>query len=67
VFLGVSPRMNEFCWHNGNVKTLFRYAKNRLKHLFHDEDADVSRLPMPEPPVPAEAYAKAVGKVMPEK
>lgn len=66
VFLGVSPNMSEVCWHNGNVRTLFRYARNRLKHLFHDEDADLSRLPLPKPPIRAEAYAKAVGKVVPE-
>jgi hypothetical protein len=66
VFLGVSPRMNEVCWHNGNAKTLFRYAKNRLKHLFHGEDADIRRLAVPDASVPEEAYVKAVSKVVPE-
>ena len=66
VFLGLSPRMREVCWHNGNVKTLTRYIKNRLKHLWHDEDADLSHLSAPVQAVPAPTYAKAVGKVMPE-
>jgi hypothetical protein len=66
VFLGISSRMNEVCWHNGNVKTLTRYIKNRLKHLWHDEDTDLSRLAVPETAVPAPTYAKAVGKAMRE-
>ena len=66
VFLGMSPRMDEVCWHNGNVKNLVRYARNRLKHLFHDEDTDLSRLPLRDRSGPAAAYAKAVGKVAPE-
>jgi len=66
VFLGTSPRMNEVCWHNGTFNNLARYVKNRLKHLWYDEEADLSRLPLPGPAVPAATYAKAVGKVMPE-
>jgi hypothetical protein len=66
VFLGVSSRMDEVCWHNGNVKNLARYARNRLKHLWHDKDADLARLRIPESPLVEEAYAKAVGKVVPE-
>ncbi len=67
VFLGLSPRMNEVCWHHGNVNNLARYIKNRLKHLWHDEEADLSRLPLQGSVTTAKAsYAKAVGKVMPE-
>jgi hypothetical protein len=66
VYVGMSPHMNEVCWHNGNVSTLWRYAKNRLKHLWHDKEADLSRLPVPAPVVPQASYAEAVGKVASE-
>jgi len=66
VFMGMSPRMNEVCWHHGNFNNLARYVKNRLKHLWYDEEADLSRLPLPGQAVPTATYAKVVGKVMPE-
>ncbi len=67
VFLGVSARMNEVCWHHGTFNNLARYVKNRLKHLWYDEEADLSRLPLPQTEaVAAATYVKAVGKVMPE-
>ncbi|HWR15802.1 MAG TPA: hypothetical protein VN577_13325 [Terriglobales bacterium] len=68
VFLGTSSRMNEVCWHHHSVANLMRYIQNRLKHLFHDPEADLSRLPVPEKSLTAAQYAKAVAarKVMPE-
>ena len=66
VFLGISPRMNEVCWHHSNFNNLARYVRNRLKHLWYDEEADLTRLPLPGSVVPEATYAKAVGKVMPE-
>ena len=66
VFMGISPRMNEVCWHNGTFKNLVRYARNRLKHLGYDEEADLSRLPVQAAAMSTASYAKAVGKVMPE-
>jgi len=65
VFVGMSPHMNEVCWHNGTVSNLWRYAKNRMKHLWRDKDADLSHLPIPAP-VPQETYVEAVGKVASE-
>jgi hypothetical protein len=59
VFFGMSPRMNEVCWHHHNLSNIMRYIQNRLKHLWHDPDADMSRLPLPEPQVSAH-YVKAV-------
>jgi hypothetical protein len=66
VFFGMSPRMNEVCWHHHNLSNIMRYIQNRLKHLWHDPDADLSRLPLPEPEVSAH-YVKAVAgrKVVP--
>jgi hypothetical protein len=66
VFLGTSPRMNEVCWHYHSLNNLVRYARNRLKHLWYDQDADLARFrPAADETVPAASYAKAVGKVMP--
>jgi hypothetical protein len=59
VFFGTSPRMNEVCWHHHSMSNIMRYIQNRLKHLWHDPDADLSRLPAPEPQVSAH-YIKAV-------
>ncbi|HUN89251.1 MAG TPA: hypothetical protein VMU28_10695 [Terriglobales bacterium] len=66
VFVGMSPHMNEVCWYNGSVSNLWRYAKNRLKHLWRDKDADLRHLPVPAPVVPQASYAEAVGKVVSE-
>jgi hypothetical protein len=59
VFYGMSPRMNEVCWHFHSMSNIMRYIQNRLKHLWHDPDADLPRLPVPEAQVPAH-YVKAV-------
>ncbi len=61
VFFGMSPRMNEVCWHYHSMSNIMRYIQNRLKHLWHDPDADLSRLPAPEPPVSAH-QVKAVAE-----
>jgi hypothetical protein len=69
-FLGSSPRMNEVCWHYHSVPNLVRYISNRLRHLWHDPEADLTRLVTRtnNVPLPANEYAKAVApqKVMPE-
>jgi hypothetical protein len=31
--VGISPRMMECCWYNTNFSSLFRYGRNRLKHV----------------------------------
>jgi O-antigen/teichoic acid export membrane protein len=41
---GFSPRMNECCWYETNLATLFRYGKNVLKHLVRDHEAELDRL-----------------------
>jgi hypothetical protein len=41
---GFSPRMTECCWYETNLATLFRYAKNVLKHLVRDHEAELERL-----------------------
>ena len=61
VFFGVSPHMDEVCWHHHSLANLVRYGRNRLKHMWHDDDADLERLPVPEPlPLKAGTYAKAM-------
>jgi len=44
ILCGFSPNMAESCWYDTNLANLWRYAKNRLRNLFYDKDADVSRV-----------------------
>ncbi len=44
VFCGFSPRMSCSCWYETNLLNLWRYAQNRMRNLFYDRDADVSRV-----------------------
>ncbi len=46
---GFSPRMRESCWYETNLPNLWRYLKNRLKHLI-DREADIHRLLSPAAP-----------------
>ena len=41
---GFSPRMTECCWYQTNMTTLWRYAKNLLKYMPYDPEADIGRL-----------------------
>jgi O-antigen/teichoic acid export membrane protein len=41
---GFSPKMTECCWYETNFSTLFRYAKNVLKYLVRDHEAELERL-----------------------
>ncbi|PSH04856.1 MAG: hypothetical protein CXZ00_05690 [Acidobacteria bacterium] len=44
VFCGFSPLMNNSCWYATNLPNLWRYGQNRLRNLFYDRDADISRV-----------------------
>lgn len=44
VFCGLSPQMSRACWYETNLPNLWRYGQNRLRNLFYDRDADVSRV-----------------------
>lgn len=44
VLCGFSPRMNESCWYDTNLSTLWRYLKHRVRN-FIDREADVDRVP----------------------
>lgn len=41
---GFSPKMTECCWYETNLATLFRYAKNVLRHLIRDHEGELERL-----------------------
>ena len=41
---GLSPRMNECCWYNSNLVTLFRYGRNVLTHAIRNPEAELARL-----------------------
>jgi O-antigen/teichoic acid export membrane protein len=43
-YCGFSPRMAECCWYETSLATLYRYARNRLKILRYDSEADITRL-----------------------
>ena len=36
--------MNECCWYETNVTTLWRYAKNRMRYMPYDPETDIGRL-----------------------
>lgn len=42
VVCGFSPRMQESCWYQTSFSTLWRYFKNRVRHI-NNKDADVAR------------------------
>lgn len=69
VLLGTSPRMDDVCWHKGNLANIARYVKNRLKHLWYDEEADVAKVLTTEADLAAHSYSKSLAtanKIMPE-
>lgn len=41
---GLSPQMTRCCWYRTNPLTLTRYAKNALRHLTNQPDAELARL-----------------------
>lgn len=44
VLCGFSPNMKKSCWYETNLANLWRYARNRMKNLFYDRDADITRV-----------------------
>jgi hypothetical protein len=44
VLCGFSARMSESCWYETNLANLWRYAKNRMRNLLYDKDADIERV-----------------------
>ena len=43
VLCGFSANMSESCWYETNLANLWRYAKNRMRNLLYDKDADIER------------------------
>ncbi len=43
-FCGFSPRMTECCWYQTNLTNLWRYARNRLKVLTYDREAEFASI-----------------------
>lgn len=43
-FCGLSPRMTDCCWYQTNLTTLWRYARNRMKILVYDKEAELARI-----------------------
>jgi O-antigen/teichoic acid export membrane protein len=40
---GFSPRMNECCWYQTDLSTLWRYFRNYFTHLFEDQDLVIAQ------------------------
>ncbi|HEV2730048.1 MAG TPA: hypothetical protein VGV15_08450 [Terriglobales bacterium] len=40
---GFSPRMNECCWYQTDLSTLWRYFRNYFTHLFEDQDVVIAQ------------------------
>jgi O-antigen/teichoic acid export membrane protein len=40
---GFSPRMNECCWYQTDLATLWRYFRNYFTHLFEDQDVVIAQ------------------------
>lgn len=57
VHCAFSPRMDENCWYKTNFANLWRYAKNRFRHLV-DKEADVYRVLASRVALPAPAAAE---------
>ncbi|HUA91853.1 MAG TPA: hypothetical protein VL991_04760 [Terracidiphilus sp.] len=41
---GFSMRMEECCWYNTNLETLFRYGKNKMVHTLRNPQAELARI-----------------------
>jgi len=39
---GFSPRMNECCWYQTDLSTLWRYFRNYFTHLFENQDVVIA-------------------------
>jgi len=57
IFCGLSSAMSQSCWYQTNFPNLWRYARNRVRNLFYDRDADVERLMKPQR-LPVETTSK---------
>jgi len=70
MYCGFSPHMTECCWFETNLPNLWRYAKNRARHLFDDPEAVLNRLMPPHETLrhPPQSYADPVtaSEVMPD-
>ena len=42
-FCGLSPRMTECCWYHTSLANLWRYARNKLRHVVYDPEAEMER------------------------
>ncbi len=43
-FCGFSPQMTQCCWYQTNLVNLSRYARNRVRVLFYNREAEIARI-----------------------
>jgi len=65
VYCGMSPAMSQSCWYQTNVPNLARYARNRMRNLFYDADADIGRVMRPGMKVRVEEDAEPALSALP--
>lgn len=67
VLCGFSPHMNQSCWYETNLQNLWRYARNRMRNLFYDKDADVGRvlIDVTSPAAPPSIDTVTARKILP--
>jgi O-antigen/teichoic acid export membrane protein len=59
-FCGFSPHMNDCCWYQTNLTNLWRYARNRVKVLMYDREAEIARILRHHPPFKTEQSTEPV-------
>jgi hypothetical protein len=57
---GLSPRMNECCWYQTDLSTLWRYFRNYFTHLFENQDMVIAQAIRETVEVPTTSRADAV-------
>jgi hypothetical protein len=65
VLCGFSTNMAQSCWYETNLENLWRYGKHRLRNLFYDKDADISRVLNEALQVPPNTVEVSGRKVVP--
>ena len=49
---GFSPRMTDCCWYQTDISSLWRYGKNRVRYLRHDQEGVIERMLQSSPGFP---------------
>jgi O-antigen/teichoic acid export membrane protein len=56
-YCGLSPNMDLCCWHNTDLRSLTRYARHTIRHMFSHGDFFIGRALRKNPEVPGQTLA----------